>query len=403
MLMLRKKVIDFSGIRSLTIYFCIMNFCKNESDEIPVLQIYDVIGETRNEDGSISGISGKEFAEYLSHLETQDKKGIEIHINSLGGSIVDGMTIYSAIKSCSIPVDTVCVGIAVSMAGVILQAGRTRKMVPWGQVMLHNPSGGDSKELDTLKETLIKMLCPRTGISEKEMSDLMDETSWLNAEAALENKLIDEIADITTDVNLPKITEKTTPQAAYKKLLEVVNSLEPLKIEYMKGLATLLELPESASEKEFIKAVKALKNGIPSKEELDKLSETIISKEKELAELKEKYNKMEEECKLTKLEAETLKNKRKEAETLALKGEADTVVNEAVRTGKIKAEAKNAWVDLYVADKERTTSLIEGLTSYRAAAKLHVENTGGSSKPMNIASFMAEKRREAEEQNRKRK
>ncbi len=380
-----------------------MIFCKNENDEIPVLQIYDVIGENHNEDGSISGISGKEFAEYLSLIEKQGKKGIEVHINSLGGSIVDGMTIYSAIKTCSIPVDTVCVGIAVSMAGVILQAGRNRKMVPWGQIMLHNPSGGDSKELDTLKETLIKMLCPRTGITEAKMSNLMDETSWLNAEASLENKLIDEIADITTDVNLPKITEKTTPKAAYKKLMEAVNSLQPIKFEYMKGLANLLELPESASEKEFIKAVKELKNGIPSKDELDKLSEAIVEKEKELFELKEKYARMEEECKLTKLEAETLKSKRKEAEALALKAEAETAVNEAVKTGKIKAEAKSAWVDLYVADKERTVSLIDGLTSYRAAAKLHAENSSGSGKPLNIGSFMAEKRREADEQNKKRK
>lgn len=170
----------------------------------------------------------------------------------------------------------------------------------------------------------------------------------------------------------------------------------------MKGLASLLELPESASEKEFIRAVKALKNGIPAKDELDKLSETIVAKEKELAELKEKYAKMEEECKLTKLEAETLKSKNKEAETIALKAEADTVVNEAIKTGKIKAEAKNAWVDLYVADKERTRSLINGLSTYRAAARLHVENTQPTG-PVNIGSFMAEKRREAAEQNKKRK
>jgi ATP-dependent Clp endopeptidase proteolytic subunit ClpP len=378
-----------------------MIFCKNENDEIPVLQIYDVIGEERNEDGSISGISGKEFADYLSSIENKGKKGIEVHINSLGGSILDGMTIYSAIKSCSIPVDTVCVGIAVSMAGVILQAGRTRKMVPWGQVMLHNPSGGDSKELDTLKATLVKMLCPRTGISEKEMSDLMDETSWLNAEESLKNKLIDEIVDITTDANLPKITEKTTPRAAHKKLLEVVNSLQYTKTENMKGLASLLEIPENASEKEFIKAVKALKNGLPSKDEMDKLSEQIVAKEKELAELKEKYNKMEEECKLTKLEAETLKSKRKEAEAQALKAEAENIVNEAVKTGKLKAEAKGAWVDLYVADKERTRSLLDGLSSYRAAAKLHIENSGGAVKATNISSYMAEKRREMEKQNKK--
>ncbi len=387
----------------MAIYFCIMIFCKNENDEIPVLQIYDVIGETKDENGTLSGISGKEFADYLSSIENKGKKGIEIHINSLGGSILDGMTIYSAIKSCSIPVDTVCVGIAVSMAGVILQAGRTRKMVPWGQVMLHNPSGGDSKELDTLKETLIKMLCPRTGFSEAEMSDLMDETSWLNAEASLKNKLIDEIADITTDANLPRITEKTTPQAAYKKLLEVVNSIHTTKTENMKGLASLLELPESASEKDFIKAIKALKNELPSKDEMDKLSEAILSKEKELAELKEKYAKMEEDCKCAKLEAETLKSKRQEAEALALKMEAENIVNEAVKTGKLKAEAKAAWVDLYVADKERTRSLIDGLSSYRAAAKLNVENAGGAGRPMNIGSYMAEKRREAEEQNKKRK
>jgi ATP-dependent Clp endopeptidase proteolytic subunit ClpP len=387
----------------VAIYFCIMIFCKNENDDIPVLQIYDVIGETRDENGTLSGISGKEFADYLSSIENKGKKGIEVHINSLGGSIVDGMTIYSAIKSCSIPVDTVCVGIAVSMAGVILQAGRTRKMVPWGQVMLHNPSGGDSKELDTLKETLIKMLCPRTGISEKEMSNLMDETSWLNAEASLKNKLIDEIADITTDANLPKITEKTTPQAAYKKLLEVVNSIHTNKSQNMKGLASLLELPETASEKEFIKAIKALKNELPSKDEMDKLSEAILSKEKELADLKEKYAKMEEDCKCAKLEAEMLKSKRQEAETFALKLEAENIVNEAVKTGKLKAEAKNAWVDLYVADKDRTRSLIDGLSSYRAAAKLHVENAGDAVRPMNIGYYMAEKRREAEEQNKKRK
>ncbi len=377
-----------------------MIFCKNEQADIPVLQIYDVIGETRNEDGTVSGISGKEFAEYLAYMESRDKKGIEIHINSLGGSIVDGMTIYSAIKSCSIPVDTVCVGIAVSMAGVILQAGRSRKMVKWGQMMLHNPSGGDTKELDTLKQTLIKMLCPRTGISEHEMSDMMDETSWLDAEACLENKFIDEIADITTIANLPKITEKTTPQAAYKKLLEVVNSIQqPINTEHMKGLAALLELPENASEKEFLKAVRALKNGIPSKDDSDsyrkdKLSEAIVCKEKELTELREKYARMEEECKLSKLEAETLKHKNKETETLALKAEADTVVNEAVKAGKIKAEAKNAWVDLYVADKDRTRSLMQGLTTYRAAAKLNVENAGGSSRPASIASAMAEKKRE---------
>lgn len=375
-----------------------MLFCKNEHADIPILQIYDVIGETRNEDGTVSGISGKEFAEYIAYLEKQNKKGIEIHINSLGGSIVDGMTIYSAIKSCSLPVDTVCVGIAVSMAGVILQAGRTRKMVKWGQLMLHNPSGGDTKELETLKETLIKMLCPRTGISEKEMSVLMDETSWLNAEACLENKLIDEIADITTVANLPKITEKTTPQAAYKKLLEVVNSMElsqnPIKTEQMKGLAALLELPESAPEKEFIRAVRALKNGVASKEEMDKLSETIVCKEKELNELKDKYARMEEECKLSKLEAETLKSRNREAEAAAVKAEAERIVNEAVKTGKIKAEAKNAWVDLYIVDKDRTRLLMEGLTSYRAAAKLNVENAGVSARPANIAAAMAEKKRE---------
>jgi hypothetical protein len=176
----------------------------------------------------------------------------------------------------------------------------------------------------------------------------------------------------------------------------------------MKGLASLLELPESASEKEFIKAVKALKNCIPSKDDPDsyredKLSEVIVAKEKELAELKEKYTKMEEECKLTRLEAETLKIKRKEAEALALKSEADTVVNEAIKTGKIKAEAKNAWVDLYVADKERTRTLIDGLVSYRSAAKLHTNNSLPAPAPMNIGSFMAEKRREAEEQSKKRK
>lgn len=353
-----------------------MIFCKNPEADVPILTIYDFIGQTKNEDGSVEGIDGKEFADYLAFIESQGKKGIDIYINSLGGSIVDGMTIYSAIKSSSIPVNTICVGVAVSMAGVILQAGKSRKMVPWGQMMIHNPSGGDTKELDALKSTLLKMLSPRSGISETEMSAIMDETSWLDAGQCLEMKLIDEIADITTDANLPLIDKTTKPEAAYKSLLNVVNEL---KINTMKGLAAILELPETATESEYIKSVKTIQNSVKQLKELSDKAEKLTTDNKEMEDklkkaekerdaLKDSLNEKEEEC-------NKLKKEKEDAANAAAASKASEMVENAIKDGKFKAELKQEWVDMAIANFDGTKKLIDGMASVRRGASAHIESS----------------------------
>ena len=102
-----------------------------ESDE-PIMLINKHIGYDES-DGM--GIDGAEFERELMTLDTMKKKRIQVWINSPGGMVLDGWSIYNSILKTKTKVDTYCVGIAASIAGVIFQAGRERNMADYGILM----------------------------------------------------------------------------------------------------------------------------------------------------------------------------------------------------------------------------------------------------------------------------
>jgi ATP-dependent Clp endopeptidase proteolytic subunit ClpP len=344
--------------------FVTMKYCLNPEDAIPVMRIFDLIGESIDyQTGTMRGVNGNDFATELAQLEALGKSKIEIHISSSGGSIIDGMVIYQAIKNCKTPTETICVGAAISMAGVILQAGKERSMTKWARLMIHNPSGGDVKELQELKEAIIDMMCPRSGLSEDQMSDIMNNTTWLNCTQSLEMKLIDKIAILHND------KEISQAQMSAKHLMQIVNQLNT---QPMKGLFATLGLSDSASESEAIKAVNVL---IKAKNEMDDLA----NKKKEA---EDKCKIAEDALNKAKADLEDANNAKKELEDAktamedsAKMTKAEDAVNLAITQGKIKPDTKKMWVDMYVASEADCIKLIEGMNGTRSGAKMALDST----------------------------
>lgn len=129
---------------------------------------------------------------------------IVVRINSPGGSVFDGFTIYNLLKQYSNgKVKVVIDGLAASIASVIAMAGDEIEIYKNGMIMIHRASGvvvGNADDADKMREILnkldlsiAKIYSERTGLSEKEVLEMMDKETWLTAEEAVNLKFVDRV------------------------------------------------------------------------------------------------------------------------------------------------------------------------------------------------------------------
>ena len=143
----------------------------------------------------------------LLFLENQDSdKPISMYINSPGGTIYDGYAILDTMRNIKCPVYTTAVGLAASMASVLLAAGEPghRMALPHSRVMIHQPLGGvngqasdieiTAKEILKLKQELYEILAETSGKTVEQIEADADRDHWLTAQEAQEYGLIDKIA-----------------------------------------------------------------------------------------------------------------------------------------------------------------------------------------------------------------
>lgn len=325
----------------------------------PIMMIDSHIGF--DEDAGM-GIDGNEFAKELLYLDSLGKKRIEVRINSVGGSVMDGMSIYNAILKSKTNVDTHNVGIAASIAGVIFQAGRNRIMADYSLLMMHNPSGGDKKSLDKVKESLITMLCRRVNKSEDEISKMMDKTSWLTSSECMSLNLCDSI-EVSSSINKPRMSSSSVNDA-YLSAKAFINSLKSDKIN-MKQLTNKLNVAENATESEMVAAIDSIVNASKSeveaaKKEAEEAKAKAEASETAYNELKAKLDAMEAEN-IAKEEAEKEKN-------------AKSLVDGAVKAGKIanKEEAITKWVNLAKSDFDGTKEMIDALVVNKVGKSINI-------------------------------
>lgn len=142
----------------------------------------------------------------LLFLESEDKeKDIKLYINSPGGSVTAGLAIYDTMQYITPDVSTICIGLAASMAAVLLASGEKGKRftLPNSEILIHQVMGGAEGQASDIKiraerilkvrERLNEILAHHTGQQIKRIEKDTDRDHFLSAEEALEYGLVDKI------------------------------------------------------------------------------------------------------------------------------------------------------------------------------------------------------------------
>ena len=142
----------------------------------------------------------------LLFLQSEDpKKDISIYINSGGGSVTAGLAIIDAMNHVKNDISTVCIGMAASMAAVILSCGKKEKRfaLPNSEIMIHQPLGGargqasdieiTAKHILKIKDKLNKMLSQNTGQLLKQIEKDVDRDFFMSADEAKKYGIVDKV------------------------------------------------------------------------------------------------------------------------------------------------------------------------------------------------------------------
>jgi ATP-dependent Clp protease protease subunit len=141
-------------------------------------------------------------------LESENPdKDIHLYINSPGGSVTAGLSIYDTMQFIKPDVSTMCIGQAASMGAFLLTAGAKGKRfcLPNSRTMIHQPSGGaqgqatdihiQSQEILKIKERLNKLMAEHTGQSVKKVTEDTERDNFMSAKESKDYGLVDQVLD----------------------------------------------------------------------------------------------------------------------------------------------------------------------------------------------------------------
>jgi ATP-dependent Clp protease, protease subunit len=162
--------------------------------------------------GPVNDMTANLVVAQLLFLEAENPdKDISLYINSPGGSVTAGMSIYDTMQFVKPDVSTLCIGQAASMGAFLLAAGAKGKRfsLPNSRVMIHQPSGGfqgqssdiqiQAKEIMYLREKLNAILAEHTGRSADEIDRDTERDNFMSAEESVKYGMIDKVIANRTD------------------------------------------------------------------------------------------------------------------------------------------------------------------------------------------------------------
>ncbi len=142
----------------------------------------------------------------MLHLEADDPdKDIAVYVNSPGGSVYAGLAIYDTMQFVKPEIQTICVGIAMSMGSLILTGGTKgkRMSLPNSRILIHQPSGGfegqqadiqiHAEEILRIRSRLDEIYSHHTGQSMEQVHQDMDRDRYMKPDEAVEYGLIDRV------------------------------------------------------------------------------------------------------------------------------------------------------------------------------------------------------------------
>lgn len=247
------------------------------------INIHEQIGKSFWSD---DGVGAKQF---VADLDALDVEEIQLHINSPGGNVFEGNTIYNALKQHKAQVIVTVDGVAASIASVIAMAGDRVLMPENAMMMIHDPIGlaiGNSATmrkqaaaLDKIKKSIVTAYMSRSTEDQGKIESMMTKETWLNADEAVEFGFADEVLtgvgaqNCAFDMlgqfrNVPAqvwaMSDTKTAKLEEKELLEMKITLEMIRNEHPDITNTLIEEGRADGRKdgaraelERIKAIRA--------------------------------------------------------------------------------------------------------------------------------------------------
>ncbi|MDD5358683.1 MAG: ATP-dependent Clp endopeptidase proteolytic subunit ClpP [Sulfurovaceae bacterium] len=156
--------------------------------------------------GEVNDQVASSIVAQLLFLEAQDPdKDIYFYINSPGGVVTSGLSMFDTMNYIKPDIVTICIGQAASMGAFLLASGTKGKRyaLPNARIMIHQPSGGaqgqstdiqiQAKEIQRLKDTLNEILSKQTGKTKKQVEADTERDNFMSADEAVKYGLIDRV------------------------------------------------------------------------------------------------------------------------------------------------------------------------------------------------------------------
>jgi len=256
--------------------------------------------------GATASASGADFGEIMNAAENAVDV-LEIEINSPGGSVFDGYTIYQEIQSLKdrgVVVNATITGMAASMASVICMACNKVSIVAHGRMMIHDASSGFSGNaeqmrkqadlLDGISADIANIYSSRTGKEVDEIRAMMKKETWMDAKATVENGFADEIVKFDKQ-------EKNMTKGILSRLFpdnDQVSQIEAQIIENDAIRAELVSAQERISELESSIENHAIvsSNLVEAKAKISEIEASIREKDLEIETLKAEVKAIDEKA-----------------------------------------------------------------------------------------------------------
>ena len=159
-------------------------------------------------EGEVSTFSANNLIAQMLYLDSEDNdRDIVLYINSPGGLVSGGLAIYDTMQYIKAPIQTICMGMAMSFGAVLLAAGSKGKRyaLPESRIMIHQPLGGasgqetdiliEAKEMAYLRNRLEAIIARHSGQDVKKVTKDCERNYYLSAEEAKAYGLIDHVIE----------------------------------------------------------------------------------------------------------------------------------------------------------------------------------------------------------------
>lgn len=336
--------------------------------------------------------SSEEFIYEFNWLIECEVSQINIHINSCGGSVVDGMSVFSRILDCKIPTACYNDGLAASMGSIIWAAGQEVYMKDYALLMIHNPftDNNGTKSYDQVTEAFKKQLTiiyrKRFALSDEEIAKLMDGTddndgTFFTADEAVEKGFITASHVIETpEAVRAKVNAVVKDGFDVNKLKAVMSSISPMPAtsiqdninsnknkmndEQITVFAALLGM---TGEKATVEGVSAKINALKAKAgEYDTLKASFDKTTKELTTVKTELEGSKASVKNLTADLKKVNDALKvyqDAEKAAQEQKVNALVDDAIKACKIDKADRNTWIDMAKNNFDLAKKVLDGIAA----------------------------------------